>query len=469
VLGQHETLASLTSLIFAGGAWFVLLTVSLTVGMTNSLLDTSDDLEGQVRERTSDLENQAAILKRAKREAEAANRAKSAFLANMSHELRTPLNSVVGFTNVLRKNKGENLTAKDLLYLDRVLHNGKHLLGLINDILDLSKVEAGHMETHLEVIDLDDLVRRVAGQFSAQLREKEVELLVEVPSPIAPFETDVGKVTQVMVNLVGNALKFTQKGQVRVVVSVEKKSRRAVRIDVVDTGIGIPAKKLGTIFEAFRQADNRTSRDYGGTGLGLSISRSLCQLLGYELKVHSRPHCERGGGASGSTFSILLLEESEEETNEPVPRRDTYQVRPLTDSALARTLTEVLVGRTVMVVADRAGIGDAIRDLGVGVVDAKDAAAGLDLVSRSPPDLLIFDLGGPVGERIGDLLERYGSELPMVALVDGAETYSLPTSVTRLARSFETSQLLTILWRLIVRRSRFDTTPLAENDPAHES
>ena len=449
LLGRHETLTSLTAVVFAGGAWFVLLAISLTVRLANSLLDASETLEDQVGERTAQLEDQARDLEQARQEAEAANRAKSQFLANMSHELRTPLNSVVGFANVLRKNKAENLTSKDLLYLDRILHNGKHLLELINDILDLSKVEAGHMEVHLEATDLEDLVRTVTSQFSAQLREKSVELMVEVPTPVAPCETDSGKLTQVLGNLISNALKFTREGTVRVVVAVEKESRRPVRIDVVDTGIGISAEKLDSIFEAFLQADQHTSRDYGGTGLGLSISRSLCQLLGYELRARSQLH-------SGSTFSVILLPEPGERLNNPVPSRDTYRIRPLTDSKLALALGEALAERSVMVVADRCGVGPAIRRLGAMVVTAPDAATALELLPRNPPDLLVLDLGGVLGKGMEELLEEHGSELPVVAMVDDPSV-SLPDSVHRLARSFETSQLLTILWRLVVRRRQLDT------------
>ncbi|HUH12973.1 MAG TPA: PAS domain S-box protein [Longimicrobiales bacterium] len=239
-------------------------------------------------------------MRKAKEEAEEASRAKSRFLANMSHELRTPLNSVIGFTNVVMKNKAGNLRPQDTTYLERIRENGRHLLDLINDILDLSKVEAGRMEMEPAPVDVGALVREVTRQLEAQVADRPVELVAEVPERVAIVDTDRGKLKQVLINLVGNALKFTDEGSVRVIVRTDSHARPRA-LEVVDTGIGIPPARLAAIFEAFQQADTSTTRKYGGTGLGLTISRSLCRLMGYDLEVESRE-------GDGSTFRVVMAD-----------------------------------------------------------------------------------------------------------------------------------------------------------------
>ncbi len=266
------------------------------------LMDISERVkaEAKLSDYAQKLELNAMVLEQALQEAEEATRAKSEFLANMSHELRTPLNSVIGFANVLAKNKGGHLGEKELAFIERITDNGRHLLNLINDVLDLSKIEAGRMQLELAPVSLNVVIDGVITQMEGQLKHKPVKLEAEIPSELTPVEADEFRLKQVLINLVSNAIKFTEKGNITIRVHTGPENASPERIDVVDTGVGIPADRLEKIFGAFLQADSGTARKYGGTGLGLAISRSLCQAMGFEIEVRS----EMG---VGTTFSIHLI------------------------------------------------------------------------------------------------------------------------------------------------------------------
>jgi len=229
-----------------------------------------------------------------------ASRIKSSFLANMSHELRTPLNAIIGLTELLCENAPRFGTEKALEPLRRVLRAGRHLLGLINDILDLSKIEAGKMDLTLETVTIQPVVEEVFGTARPLAEQNKNELALDSPEGIGSVYADNMRLRQVLLNLLSNACKFTKDGTVRLgVTRVEEAGQHWVDFAVSDTGIGMTDEQLGRLFQEFVQADASTTRQFGGTGLGLAISRRLCRLMGGDVTVTSEP-------GKGSTFTMRL-------------------------------------------------------------------------------------------------------------------------------------------------------------------
>jgi len=234
-------------------------------------------------------------LHRSRQEAIAANKAKSAFLANMSHELRTPLNAIIGFTRIVRRKAEGVLPDKQTENLDKVSSSAEHLLGLINTVLDIAKIEAGRMDVQAANFDVNALVDQCAT-IAGPLIKAQVKLVKQVDSELGMVYSDQDKIKQIILNLLSNAAKFTHEGSVRLMV---RHTDAMFMVDVSDSGIGMTEEALGRIFEEFQQADTSTTRKYGGTGLGLAISRNLARLLGGDLTVTS----ELG---KGSTFTLAL-------------------------------------------------------------------------------------------------------------------------------------------------------------------
>jgi signal transduction histidine kinase len=255
-----------------------------------------DDLEQLVADRTRELHAARDL-------AVVANRAKSAFLSRASHELRTPLNSVIGFSGILLKNRSGLLEASELGYLERISRNGKHLLDLVNDLLDLSKIEAGKVTLELAPVSLFDLVHEVRETLEPRAREIGLILTTDHPGvatthPDFRVIADEQRLRQVLLNLAGNAIKYTTSGRVIIRVIADQ-SEIPERVDVIDTGPGIADDQIDSIFEPFVVGDAPPQGEEA-TGLGLTISRSLCDLMGYRLSVSSRI-------GVGTTFSIHLL------------------------------------------------------------------------------------------------------------------------------------------------------------------
>lgn len=325
--------------------------------------------------------------------AESANIAKSEFLANMSHEIRTPMNGIIGMIELMMSTR---LTSTQQNFLGVIQRSGDALLTIINDILDLSKIEAGHMELECIHFDLRATLEGVAESLAPKAAEKQIELIGNVRGGVPThLMGDPGKLRQILLNLGGNAIKFTDTGEVELSCRVARYLEDAVRLHIAvrDTGIGIPPEKQALVFESFRQADGSTTRHYGGTGLGLSISRQLVQLMGGRLKLESAV-------GQGSTFYFEIdLPIAVLPAVAAAPPPATFQdVRALIvdDNATNRQVLAGMAGHWGLTV-------DEAPDADRGLVMIKQAA-----VDNTPYDLLLLDMNMP-GKSGFDVVEQLGS------------------------------------------------------------
>lgn len=273
----------------------------------HELQEAQDKLEMRVQERTRDLQDEIAERKiieqdlvNAKVTAEASNQAKSAFLANMSHELRTPLNAIIGYSEMLQEDAQSASQPELVSDLGRIQSAGRHLLALVSDILDLSKIEAGKFEINMEVVQISSIVESVTQTIVPLARKNGNRFTVENSAFAGSISADPTKLYQCLLNLLSNACKFTENGTISLVVEAQNREGRDwICWHVKDTGIGIPESGMGKLFQAFSQVDSSATRKHGGTGLGLAISQRLCRLMGGFITVNSEP-------GVGTTFTIHL-------------------------------------------------------------------------------------------------------------------------------------------------------------------
>jgi PAS domain S-box-containing protein len=378
-------------------------------------------------------------LQRARQVAEQANQAKSTFLANMSHELRTPLNAIIGFTRIVRR-KGEDLLPdKQLENLDKVLVSAEHLLSLINSVLDISKIEAGRIEVKPATFDFPPLVREVLDTSQPLMREG-VQLKADLQDDLPPLNTDEEKVRQILLNLMSNAAKFTRRGEI---VLAARRDGELLRVDVADTGIGVPPDAVERIFEEFQQADSSTTREYGGTGLGLSISRSLARLLGGDLTA-----CSVEG--EGSTFSLSLpLRYSE-----PAAEASTQEVETDVDLKAGELL--------VLAIDDDEDVHELLKenlgDHGYQVIGAGTAEEGLRLAGELHPFAITLDImmsGKDGWQVLHELKSDPGTrEIPviLVTIVDKTELGYQLGADDYLVKPLEEGALLAALQRISADR-----------------
>jgi signal transduction histidine kinase len=258
----------------------------------------SDELERRIQAATADIAQQNELLRRQAIELEQASQLKSQFLANMSHEFRTPLNAMLGYTSMLLQGVAGPLDPPAMRQLGRIESNGRHLLAIINEILDISRIEAGRMPLQITTFRIPQLIAEVKSELEPIILRTKLAIGVDVPKEMPAIRSDRQKVKQILLNLLSNALKFTHAGSVTISVARDP-AGRTVSLAVADTGIGIAALDQARIFEDFRQLDNSPTRAYGGTGLGLSICQRLAQMLDGRITLESQL-------GKGSMFTLIL-------------------------------------------------------------------------------------------------------------------------------------------------------------------
>ena len=376
------------------------------------LMAINEELQTQYRvseEKNAELEKISKKLEEKAQQLIYSSQYKSEFLANMSHELRTPLNSMLILSQMLVEKENENLNAKQIQYLQTIYYSGNELLRLINEILDLEKIETGMMEIIEEPVKMEGILNCLKNQFSPIANQKKLDFLIKIDKEVPTcIETDSHRLNQVLKNLLSNAFKFTEKGKVELSVQMEDTSKLAIPDEVVlsftvkDTGIGIPEEKMSIIFEPFKQADGTISRKYGGTGLGLSICKEISRLLGGELEATSIE-------GMGSSFSIYLPIKGQTKkgtvlAKEPISMEGSYRQIATAKGELIENIDSNksvhLTGKKVLIIDDDIrnifSIHAALEEYNIDILYSENGKDGINLLEENPDtDLVLMDIMMP--------------------------------------------------------------------------
>lgn len=340
----------------------------------------------RIAKHVASIENLLKELKTATEEAESANKTKSEFLANMSHELRTPLNAIIGYGELLQEDAEEDGLAEYSNSLDKIVGAAKHLLSLINDVLDLSKIEAGKMDIYLEDIVLADLVKDLSAIADPLMKKNNNKFISEISPEPTTIYSDLTRVRQSLLNLLSNASKFTTEGQITLRIHLLENDKEYIKFSVVDTGIGMSPSQLEKLFKAFSQVDASTTRKYGGTGLGLYLTKRFSEMLGGDITVES----EEG---KGTIFSIVLPVQCSKGVAKKTALKD-LAAAPAAAPAVQK------VAKTVLVVDDDPSVHREIKNVldkfQYNVLHAYNGKEGLKLAKEMKPDAITLDIVMPV-------------------------------------------------------------------------
>ncbi len=409
-----------------------------------------------IRKKNQALEQAQKEIRQKAEALEIASQYKSEFLANMSHELRTPLNSILVLSEILASNKHGVMTRDEIDFANIIHTSGKDLLDLINDILDLSKVEAGKMEIELEPMYPYEIMDYVTKTFTPLTSSKGIQLQTYLDKNLPEsIETDPQRVMQVVKNLMSNAIKFTEKGEV--IIRILRLDDTHISIQVEDTGIGIPEDKVKIIFEAFQQADGTINRKFGGTGLGLTISRNLVAILGGELKLESKV-------GKGSVFTFILPHSIrvQDEKKDPIPLppdRPEENILPVPDHHHPYHTDAVFEGKKILIVDDDMRnvyvLSKILEEKRVRIIIGRNGREGLEKLFENPDvnlvlmDIMMPEIDGYTAMREIRKDERF-AQLPVIALTAKAMKGDREKCIEAgasdyLSKPVQTDKLLTLL------------------------